>query len=359
MRLRIIASTIPVGYGGAGDYLSYIAKVHADHFLIAPWLAGRFKKPKGLQIAVYAFEVLVIKMMLYLLTSLGMISSVAIHHPQSLGYRLTRRLISGAKKVDYWVLDASFFCKRSYNHHDQKSCTKCLQVYNPYPDCRHFPNHFVSRNAYLKFRLCLRDNQDKIIFHVQTDGYQRLIAEGFTGINVVVKEKMLVPSFNAAAVPSSQGHKYDFLFHANPLSAKGFDYFLALSKFLRHRVFFVPSARSVAVGEFTNVRFEDVTWSSGLQESVAQSKVVLCPSLWSAPVEAAVVKSCLLGKPVGLIASEYSFANEIPEDCFVRLSGEPSADATILERMVTNDAKLARIAAAGRKWAAGYIDGSV
>lgn len=355
MKLQVIASTIPVGYGGAGDYLSHIAMTHADHVLISPKLAGRVKNPKWLQVAVYAFEVLAIKAMLHLLTSLRLIRAVVIHHPQSLGYWLTRKLIRNSEQVDYWVLDASFFCKQSYNHHDQQPCTRCLKTYDPYQDCRHFPNRFVTKGTYLKFRANLQDRADRIVFHVQTDSYRRLVSTGIPTATTILKDKMLVPSFYTCAARPAGGQTHDFLFHANPVSAKGYDYFLALARALEQRSFFVPSKHSAAVGELTNVSFEDVNWSNGLQDRIARSRVVLCPSLWSAPVEAAVVKSFLLGKPVGLVASAYSLANELPEGCFIPLTGNAAADAAALERIVSDQAALERIAAAGRDWAERYI----
>jgi hypothetical protein len=355
VKLRIIASTIPVGHGGAGDYLSQIAKAHADHILIAPRLANRIKNPQWLQITVYAFEVLAIKAMLHLLTGLRLIRAVVIHHPQSLGYWLTWRLIRNSEQVDYWVLDASFFCKQSYNHHDQQPCTRCLKTYDPYQDCRHFPNRFVAKGTYLKYRASLQEHAEKIVFHVQTDSYVRLLSEGIAVAKTIRKDKMLVPSFYTCTFWPTGRQTHDFLFHANPVSAKGFDYFLALAGILKHRSFFVPSKRSAPAGELANVSFEDVNWNSGLQDRIAGSKVVLCPSLWSAPVEAAVVKSFLLGKPVGLVESVYSLANELPEGCFIPLTGDAAEDAAALERIVSDAAALERIAAAGRDWAERYI----
>lgn len=356
MKLQVIASMIPVGYGGAGDYLSHIAETHADYVLISPWLAGRIRNPKWLQIAVYAFEILAIKATLHLLTSLRLVRAVVVHHPQSLGYGLTRKLIRNSEQVDYWVLDASFFCKQSYNHHGQP-CTRCLKTYDPYQDCRHFPNRFVTKGTYLKFRACLRDHADKIAFHVQTDSYRRLVSGGIAAAKTIRKDRMLVPSFYTCTARSAGGRTYDFLYHANPVSAKGYDYFLALARALEQRAFFVPSKRSAAAGELANVSFEDVNWNSGLQDRIDRSRIVLCPSLWSAPVEAAVVKSLLLGKPVGLVVSAYSLANELPEGCFIPLTGDAAVDAAELERIVSDEVTLYRIAAAGRDWAEGYIHG--
>lgn len=353
--MRVIASTIPIGHGGAGDYLTFIREWHKDHVLIAPWMCQKLKSHKILSRAVYAIEVVVIKFFLWMFASLRMIRSVVFHHPQSLGYALSAKLIANADAVNYWVLDSSFFCKKSYNVYDGYECIRCLRLHNPHSDCHHFPRPHFTDKSFLNFRKTVTKIRKKILFHVQTNGYEHLLVEAYSKPIQVIKHKMIVQDFYVQACRVTLAPRYDFLYHANPLSAKGYDYFISLAGFMRGYTFFVPSAPTHQDVNLSNIAFEEVTWRSGLKDRLGQANVVLCPSIWSAPVEAAVIKSFLSGRPVGLIRTEYGFINEIPKNCFIELTGNPVADSHNLIGWLNDKVGLEEVAANGLRWAKSYI----
>jgi hypothetical protein len=124
---------------------------------------------------------------------------------------------------------------------------------------------------------------------------------------------------------------------------------------MKNRRFFVPNRCGNIVSQYDNVRFEAVYWGNGLQEKIVRSRVVLCPSLWSAPLEAAVIKSFLLEKPVGLVDADYGLTRVLPAGCFILLTGSPETDAEILESALADESSLRRIAATGKAWAEQYI----
>ena len=118
----------------------------------------------------------------------------------------------------------------------------------------------------------------------------------------------------------------------------------------------MPDNKPKNISSSTNVFYMTCSWSSGLGEKLARCKVILCPSIWTAPVEAAVIKSMLIGRPVGLISSQYNLSCEIPPDCFVSLIGDAEKDSIILQSLLDDKHILDKIGENGRNWATGYIN---
>jgi hypothetical protein len=77
-----------------------------------------------------------------------------------------------------------------------------------------------------------------------------------------------------------------------------------------------------------------MTWNSGLARAVADAAVVAVPSLWSAPVESALVKSLVTARAVAVADNPTAFASEIPEDVVLHLPVEPDAAAHRLRSAV-------------------------
>ena len=68
------------------------------------------------------------------------------------------------------------------------------------------------------------------------------------------------------------------------------------------------------------------------------SKVILCPSLWSAPIEGSLIKSFIFNGVVAAVPSKFSFANDLPEDIYCKLddsSLERTADK--LKELIENE----------------------
>ena len=60
------------------------------------------------------------------------------------------------------------------------------------------------------------------------------------------------------------------------------------------------------------------------------SKIIICPSVWTYPVESAVIKSLLLKKGVAIISNHHSFSDTIPHNCIIKLTGNIKEDIIIL-----------------------------
>ena len=118
----------------------------------------------------------------------------------------------------------------------------------------------------------------------------------------------------------NEGHlyhitKYDIVFHGKPLIAKGILYFIKLAIILPELTFFVPDTKEniklVFNGDIpSNIFFKNITWETGLLEVVEDAKLVINPSLWSAPIEGALVKSAVHNSNVATVVSKYGYENE-------------------------------------------------
>jgi len=295
-----------------------------------------------------------IKMLSWLMAGLKLIDSVVIFHPQSLGYALTASVIRSANKTKYWVLDTSLFCKKSYNHYNGKACLKCLYSFEPHSDCSHFPN-YSSDEVYIKFQNVISNNLNKIVFHIQTKGHGELLKLRYGQATKMTGVKMLVPEFYKMKDYSVGNYEYDIGFHGNLVEGKGFMYTLDLSSNIKDSSFLMPGKKPKDIMGMTNVKYLPCTWDTGLDEALTKCKIILCPSIWTQPVEAAVIKSMLIGRPVGLIVSEYNFTCEIPDECYVALSGDAVDDAEILKSLLTNTQKMNAVGEKGKQWASKYI----
>jgi hypothetical protein len=168
--------------------------------------------------------------------------------------------------------------------------------------------------------------------------------------------KMLIDDFYEINNRASPVPVYDFGFHANLIDAKGLSYFLDLARAIPDAVFFIPTPAIKILPMLVNLEAISSTWATGLELRLRQCKIVLCPSLWTAPVEAAVIKTMLLRKVVGLVKAPFSFANQLPDVCYIELTGNCDKDSVLLIAHLKNPGNLEQIASNGYEWASEYIN---
>jgi hypothetical protein len=78
---------------------------------------------------------------------------------------------------------------------------------------------------------------------------------------------------------------------------------------------------------------ESISWKTGLKEAVMNVSIVINPSLWSSPVEGALLKSIKYNGCVAILPIEYSFQKEIPTDVVIHLENKVSESVVILENV--------------------------
>ena len=96
-------------------------------------------------------------------------------------------------------------------------------------------------------------------------------------------------------------------------------------------------------------------WNNGLQEIIYETKIILCPSFWSANFEGSVLKTMLMGKCCAIIENINSFSIDIPNNAIVKLSGNYIKDSNLLKEKLKNISEIERIGKNARFWALKYI----
>jgi len=262
-------------------------------------------------------------------------------HPQEIGVRWLDRVIQrrwrNGLRTEILVLDASFFCVRSYNHLPAADgpCRRCLDegpVAGRQLGCRPFPIHDGWAFSFVE-RLRERAALGQVVFWTQTSGYQSLLRD-YAGPGVDTRLAGLwTDDFDDFDVECpAVAPLADVVFHGVWLEAKGAAWTLRLAAALPERTFLFPCRPPGGLGVPANVTFRPLSWDTGLAAQVRASPLCLVPSLWTAPIEAALVKSIAHAPATAVRAVSHGFAASLPSNLVIRLPEEPSAAAETIRR---------------------------
>lgn len=280
---------------------------------------------------------------------------VVLVSPPTLGLKWCKDFISKRKKVTWiYVIDAGFFCIRSANHvpGENRACLRCLggrwhhsEKYNckPFPGKHKGPEAFI---AFLAFLMKMADSQ-KVRFLVQNDKYHDLVKRHF-GDMAIIKKVGLWADFdeveNLDFKSKPENPQYDIVFHGSLGAAKGVVWALRLAKQCPEYSFMFPGAPAnlarLGVSPSRNCHFKEMNWSNGLKEMVANARLVLCPSLWSVPIEGALVKSIAYSKMTAVVDEPTAYSSEIPPDIVLKLPGRVEDAAVIVKERLSGDERL-------------------
>lgn len=265
-------------------------------------------------------------------------------HFQEIGSRYCGLLIEGrTERVWVYVLDASFFCVRSYNHlpGEKTECLRCCggEFKNAITNnCDPFPIHDNNSIPFLEI-LRREVSKGKVGLLVQNEAQATLIRQHF-GCDALVKViglwtvDMGDMPHQERARNHNQRTPYDIVFHADAKDAKGYQWVLEIAECCPDLRFFFPFSRPTGRPSLENCVYGPIRWESGLRELVAECPLTMSPSLWSAPIEGALVKSILHAPRVALPRVSSAFSSEIPETLVTHLDNDPlRASVQIRQRM--------------------------
>ena len=281
------------------------------------------------------------------------IERLLIFFPQGLGYEVSSKLIKSSKKIIFFVNDNAMFCKRSYNTVFNKECFKCLKKFNPYKSCDHFA-HISKDSSYINFTNTLKNKSKSILFICHSSSHVKIINSVFPN-SKVMEFKHISPEFKNIKLKKNKTYKYDFLFHAKMVEAKGYFYFIKLAKVNPNSNFFMPDYDLVKDFYNKNITFDKKNWNNGLQEKIYETKIILCPSFWSANFEGSVLKTMLMGKCCAIIKNVNSFSADIPSNSIIKLSGNLKQDSNLSKKKLMNVSEIDKIGKNARLWALKYI----
>lgn len=268
-------------------------------------------------------------------------ANILFLHPQTAGMRNLFRLAK-RNKVFLYVMDNSFFCMRSYNLHpgDQSECLQCIEApQNADPLCTPFPSN-INKSTEIDLLKELRKTAKDLFFLAQNARQAQLLRAVFGDIEIelVGLDTGEVPYENHTP-KSNNKLPHSIVFHGATHLAKGIGYFIGLAERLPELRFVVPDNREnveQAIGRpitAENVHFQPCNWESGLAELVSDSTLVVNPSLWSAPIEGALVKSLAFNCNVATVKTSYGYEGEIAKQTgHLRLDKNLDAAASQVRR---------------------------
>ncbi len=125
---------------------------------------------------------------------------------------------------------------------------------------------------------------------------------------------------------------YDFVFHGNGHFAKGLGVILDLAKELPERKFLLPMKRNevdkISSVVPSNVYIKNMSWGTGLKEEIKNATIVLHASIWSSPIEGALIKSIKYNGMVAVLKTEYSFYDELSENIIVGINPDRLSESS-------------------------------
>lgn len=270
-------------------------------------------------------------------------------HPQNVGYRLALRLLESRKAPSLiYLLDSSFFCLVSYNHLQGEigPCLRCLEFgYDQIAKngCKPFPG---PDPAATEFAPSLEElvKAGRVKVAAQNLRQAELAQRQFRlpscppVIGLWTQDWDEVFSGDAELTPDEAPAEYawDVLFHGHCLDAKGASWIAKVAAHCPELRFAFPFPRPEWFEAPANCSFVPCTWESGLRDELSRSRFVAVPSLWSAPIEGALVKSIACARAVVVVNNPTSYSDELPDGLVLRLSATPEAASAELRHAVEN-----------------------
>lgn len=365
-----IFSGIEPGKKGAGSFISFFLEKLDEHKI--EYILKAFYTPEGFfvklskKLKIHHF----LKQVFYLLNQKVLRvsrqikgSNVLLLHPQSIGVSLSTELIKN-NKVYFYVFDNFLFCKKSYNYIEgNNACTLCLYNSTAYleHECDFFPVKY-KQSEYDIFLKTISENINNIHFLVQNKNQEQMIVKKFGTNTKITKVGMLIHfEDDEKAVIKKAEKSYDFLYHNTLSFSKGLLYFIKVAELMPNNSFIIPYAKESvekainAQINITNIDFLNINWNSGLKEILINCKVVLNPSLWSAPVEGALLKSINYNGCVAVIPTDLSFQEELPNEVVQKLSLNIDESVILLNKLINSSSLRDNLKTESKQWLLNYV----
>lgn len=112
---------------------------------------------------------------------------------------------------------------------------------------------------------------------------------------------------------------YDVVYHGAAHSAKGINFIIELASLMPSHTFFIPCSKEsceAAINQsinLSNTTFKSCTWETGLKDTIQGALITINPSIWSAPIEGALLKSIAFSYTVATVNNEFGYHNEVSE----------------------------------------------
>jgi hypothetical protein len=343
-----IVSGIPPGSSGTGRFMTYLARsgfrlVVGDQYEVSPRALvrrGRFATA-AMVIARYYWRQA--RLSLFLLAAARQKDlDLIVMHPQSLGMQRTIELLEAREHTGLYLLDSSFFCIRSYNFRagEDAPCLACLgnggdgiarYGCQTWPTTEVFAHEFVVRLKRLV-------KAGRVQVFAQNPTQARLATVHF---GVPVEPYGLWTGdwddCFTDAPPTLPASGFDVVLHGAQVEAKGAYWLARVAELCPNLQFLMPFPRPLDMSAPDNCNFRPMSWETGLREAVEAAPVTIVPSLWSASIEGALVKSLVVARAVAVRENESAYAADLPDGLALVLPRDVASAAEVLRNAVASD----------------------
>lgn len=273
---------------------------------------------------------------------------VVLIHFQEIGIHWCSEFLRRRTRPTWiYILDASYFCIRSYNHipGESDACLRCLgghyeharkQGCKPFPIATPEPLGFMRSLAPLvssgKVRLLVQNerNAELIRQHYGSDAIVKVVGLWTVDMNNL-------PDSSPPNWSKAEESPFDVVYHGDSKEVKGLHWALRLAgKSPSLRFLFpcsVPDKQTVP----PNCTFLPMRWESGLRDAVQRSRLTLVPSLWSAPIEGALIKSILHAPRVAVVTVPSAYSSELPPELVCHFPSQIDQAAELLLKHINDE----------------------
>ena len=347
----IVTGVLP-GDGGAGSFINYIKNKNAKLFYVNYFSNNKFLNSVLNRFKIYdIISFLKSNYLIFILKNNNINKNIIFFHPQSIGYfnfkLLTKKLNQSKKnKMFLYVIDNSFFCVKSYNYlkeNNAPSCFKCADNLNSYKNfnCKSFPLN-SNKNNRLSSLINYLVKSEKIELCFQNI-LQFKIAKSIYGFNFKYKIVGLWTDeynlFKNEINTKLNDTGFNIVYHGSAHEAKGFLWALELACNTPSLSFLFP-INILNVPEnyhnLKNCKFIDCQWETGLKYYCEQADAVIVPSLWSACIESALIKSLLIAKRVIVVENKTAYYNEIPIALYYEIKYNIEEASEQIQKVIEN-----------------------
>ncbi len=291
---------------------------------------------------------------------------VVLMHPQTIGFDIFKKIILGRSITWIYVLDSFIFCRRSYNYilGENQPCLRCVGNAGNASIEMGCSDWFNSGPFHSFFPEWVNSGRLRLI--VQSESQARLLRSHF-GVNALITVvPLFVPDIDLPRIEAVHLSRVrpQIIFHGTCQPAKGISLIVVLARMMPECDFIVPSNIREYINYHKpneahpeNLLFRSSSWDQGLKDLVANADLVICPSVWSAAVEGAILKSLAHNGLVAVFPHESSYASEIPSEARLEINPLDWVGTVESLRTVLRNPQLAKLKRdAARRYVSNYIN---
>jgi len=277
--------------------------------------------------------------------------NLLLMHFQEIGFDWCSRLLSQRKcrrPVWFFLFDSSFFCIKSYNYisGETRECLRCLGgdfLQASTFGCQSYPRKSSCASRFL-MELQLHAQERRVAFFAQNEVQKNLAMRHF-GPNAIVRNcgiwlddfDALTNNLKQFQVVDDERGEFDVVFHAAPTEAKGFYWALEVARNSPGIRYLFPCSRPKIGSIPANCEFRNMRWDTGLRLEICRAPIVLLPSLWSAPIEGALIKTVLLAKRTAVVGLDSAYSSELGDSLLLYLDKCPKNAADMLMKALSQN----------------------